>query len=103
MPLTKTKGPSMAYVRLSMVHPRHGEEERVMQTMKSLAEAVLGKEGCLSSYVAKAKDGGDVARISTFTDEAAADTTANDAHVMALRSELNMAVDTHIERAFETI
>ncbi|MFQ5380802.1 MAG: hypothetical protein ACE5EF_04135 [Dehalococcoidia bacterium] len=93
----------MPYVRLSIVHPRHSQEGRVLQLMTSLAEAVRAKEGCSESYVMQAKDGGDIARVTTFADEAVADESANDPHIMSLRAELHLAVDTQVERAFETI
>ncbi len=93
----------MPYVRLSIVHPRHAQEERVIGLMTALAEAVGAKEGCSESYVLKARDGGDIARITTFIDELSADASANDSHVMSLRAELHLAVDSQIERAFETL
>ena len=72
--------------------------------MQALAAAALKHPGCTSSMVVKARDaGGDVARITMYVDEAAADATANDNHIMALRSELHLASETQMERSFDTV
>ncbi len=95
----------MAYVRISIVSPRRGEEEAVERLMRRIAELAASHEGCIESYVLRSNDGsGDFARVSIYTDEAASEHAAMDDLVMAARSELNLAIQgTHTERAFVTL
>lgn len=95
----------MTYIRLSIVRPRRGEEKRVEELMRKLAEAVAETEGCIQCYVLRPDDESrEVARIGIYTDEAVAEKAANSQHIMALRSELHLSSEpNHVERAFFSI
>lgn len=95
----------MAYIRLSIARPLHGQERRLEDLMRRIAAAVAEHDGCLESYVLRpGDDSGEVARIGIYTDEDAAERTANNATIMALRSELQLVSEPgHVERAFFTI
>lgn len=92
----------MTYIRVSIAHPRHGQEKRLEEVQHQIAEWVRTQPGCRASYLLKPNDGsGDVARITIYDDEQAADAAANHQHLMSLRSELNLAADpNHTERGF---
>lgn len=95
----------MSYIRLSIARARKGEEERLEQLMRQLAETVAKQEGCIESYVLKPHDdSGEIARIAVYEDENAAEHAANTDHIMSLRSELHLLSEPgHVERAFFTI
>jgi quinol monooxygenase YgiN len=95
----------MAYVRLSIARPVRGQAERVEKLMRELADSASRSQGCLASYLLRARDdSGEIGRVAIYEDEAAADATANDAHIMALRSELHLHIEPgHVERSFVTI
>ncbi|MCK9517947.1 MAG: antibiotic biosynthesis monooxygenase [Dehalococcoidia bacterium] len=95
----------MAYIRLSIARPRKGEEARLEQLMRQIAEAVSQQEGCIDCYVLKPHDdSGEIARISIYTNEDAAEQAANTAHIMSLRSEQHLLSEPgHVERAFFTV
>lgn len=95
----------MAYVRLSIVKPSRGQEARVEQLIRQLADAVRTSPGCLQSMVMKADDGsGEFARVAIYESARAGADAANNAHVMALRSELHLVVEPgHQERSFDEI
>ena len=92
----------MPYIRLSIARPRRGEEKRLEEIMRKLAEASAGEEGCLEAYVLRPHDeSGEIARISVYRDEAAGTAAANSARILALRSEMHLIVEPgHTERAF---
>ncbi|MFN0094886.1 MAG: antibiotic biosynthesis monooxygenase [Dehalococcoidia bacterium] len=92
----------MAYVRLSIAKPRRGEEQRVSEMMHRLADLASAQAGCVASYVLQPHDdSGEIARIAIYESEAAAENLANSTSVMALRSELHLAIEAgHTERAF---
>ena len=94
----------MAYVRISIVRPHRGQSERVEKLMRDLADSVGKHEGCTQSLFLKADDGtGEMARIAIYTDAHSSAATANDAHIMAIRSELHLIIEPgHIERSFDT-
>jgi quinol monooxygenase YgiN len=95
----------MAYVRLSIVKPARGREARVAEIMQQLADAAAKQPGCRESFNLKSDDAsGELARIAIYSDEAAAAQAANDAHIMALRSELHLAIEPgHSERSFTIV
>ncbi len=95
----------MSYVRLSIVTPRKGQVEQVEKIMRQLAEAARDHAGCTQSYLMRAHDvSAELARVAVYVDEASADRTANDSHVLALRSELHLLIEPgHTERGFSTI
>lgn len=95
----------MPYVRLSIARPRHGEERRLEELMLRLNKLTADQEGCLESHTLKPHDNsGEIARIAIYRDEAAAEHAANNAAIMALRSEMHLIVEpSHTERAFFSI
>ena len=93
----------MAYVRISIVRPMRGQSERVETLMRQLAESVAKHEGCTQSMLLQSDDAGELARVAVYTDAQASAATANDAHIMALRSELHLVIEPgHVERSFES-
>lgn len=92
----------MAYIRLSIARPRPGREKALEDVMARIVDFVGRQEGCQRSYLLKPHDdSGDLARIAIYDDEAAANRAANQEHMMALRSEFNLAAqEGHVERAF---
>lgn len=95
----------MAYIRLSIARPLHGQERRLEDVMRRIAAAVAETDGCLESYVLRPHDdSGEVARIGIYKDEDAAERAANTDSIMALRSELHLVSEPgHVERAFFTV
>ncbi|MGH2608199.1 MAG: antibiotic biosynthesis monooxygenase [Tepidiformaceae bacterium] len=95
----------MAYVRLSIARPRRGEEARFEQVMRRLTEVTAQQPGCTAAYIMKPDDGsGEIARISFYDDSQNADTAAQGATIMALRSELHLLSEAgHVERGFSTL
>jgi quinol monooxygenase YgiN len=92
----------MTYIRLSIVRPRRGEEKRVEELIRKLAEALATTEGCLGSYVLRpADESGELARIAMYENEGVAEKAANTQHIMSLRSELHLFTEPQqVERAF---
>jgi quinol monooxygenase YgiN len=95
----------MAFVRLSIMKPNRGQAERVETMLRELAETVAKNPGCIQSMLLAADDGtGELGRIAVYESAEAANDSANNAHVMALRSELHLIVEPgHVERSFETL
>ena len=95
----------MPYIRLSIAKPRRGEEVRLEELMRKLAEVVGAQPGCLASHVLKPHDdSGEIARIAIYENEEAAESVANTQSFMAIRSELHLASEPgHVERAFFSI
>lgn len=92
----------MVYIRLSVVKPRPGHEERVVELLKALSEATAGSPGREANYVLRPRDeSGELARISIYQDEASAEREASTTKVQSLRSELHLVIEPgHRERAF---
>lgn len=95
----------MAYIRLSIARPRHGEEARFEEVMRRLTEVTAQQPGCEAAYIMKPDDdSGDIARISFYGTSDQADAAAQGATIMALRSELHLISEVgHVERGFVTI
>lgn len=95
----------MSYIRLSIAKPRRGQEKRLAELMEEVAKAATSQPGCRESYLLEPHDdSGEIVRISIYEDEASADHAANNAHMMSLRSEINLASEApHEERAFASI
>ena len=95
----------MPYIRVSIAKPRKGEESRLLELMTKLNALSTANDGCLESWVLKPHDdSGEVARIAVYEDEKTAEAAANNASVMALRSEIHLASEPgHIERAFFSV
>ena len=96
----------MAYVRLTIVKPRTGQESHVEEIIRRLADLAGKQPGCLQSFILKPHDdSGEIARLGIWTDEHAADHAASDNAIMAARSDLNqwLVPNGHEERAFFSI
>ena len=95
----------MTYIRLSIAKPRPGQEKRLAELMTQVAEAATAQPGCRESYLLEPHDdSGEIVRISIYDEEASADHAANDAHMMSLRSEINLSSEaSHEERGFFSI
>lgn len=76
-----------------------------MELMTKLNALSTANDGCLESWVLKPHDeSGEIARIAVYSDEKTAEAAANNASVMALRSEIHLATEPgHIERAFFSV
>jgi len=95
----------MAYVRLTLVHPRAGESERVEDFLRRLSDLCATQDGHIDSYLLKPQgDSDELGRIAIYSDSAAADKAANSDSIMALRSQMDLYIETesHLERAFTT-
>ncbi len=92
----------MTYVRLSIARPRHGQEERLHEIQAELARWARDQPGCRESYLLHPHDdSGEIARITIYESEDAAEEVAKHPHLMSLRSELNLAAEPdHVERGF---
>lgn len=93
----------MPYVRLSLLKPLRGEEQRLDNLQLDLLRFLSGQPGFIDGYVLRSNDGsGEVGRLGVWESEAFADQAANSEHVLALRSEINRLVtDSHSERSFQ--
>jgi quinol monooxygenase YgiN len=92
----------MAYVRLSVVKPRPGCEDRTVDLLEALSAATADTPGWQANYVVRPHDdSGEVVRISIYDDESSAEREAATASVLSLRSELHLVIEpNHRERAF---
>ena len=92
----------MTYVRLSIAKPRPGQSQHLQEVMEKLNTFSIDQPGCTLSIVLKPHDNsGEIARISMYSDESAAEKVANSDHMLALRSEMHLLCEPgHIERAF---
>lgn len=95
----------MPYIRLSVARPRRGQEQLLEELMRKLAGLTAEQQGCIQSWVLRPHDeSGEIARISIYSDEDAAEHSANNQSVMALRSEMHLLMEPgHVERAFFSI
>lgn len=94
----------MAYVRISLMQPKRGQEERVGQLLDDLIEFYEKQPGYITGYRLRPHDGSNrVGRIGIWEHQDDAERAATDGHDMALRSELNMVVEdgSHQELSFD--
>ena len=70
--------------------------------MRELTRAVAAQEGCEQAFILQPHDdSGDIARITVYSDERAAEDAANSDRILALRSEMHLLCRPgHTERAF---
>jgi quinol monooxygenase YgiN len=93
----------MPYVRISIARPRAGQRERLDELQRQIAALIGRQPGCERCYVLYPHDNsGDIARISIWDSEDAAERAASSDAMLALRSELLLAADDDgpEERAF---
>ena len=91
----------MPYVRISMMHPRRGEEARVHELMDRLVAYYTEQPGYISGYRLEPIDPeGYLGRIGIWETDKDAEHAAQTEFDLALRSQLNAAVDEHREYSF---
>jgi hypothetical protein len=91
------------YVRLSLMTPTPGDEDKVSAIMDDLLNFFAAQRGFVAGYKLKSADASrEVGRVTVWRSEAEADTVAQMNHVLARRSELTpMIVEgSHQERSF---
>lgn len=94
----------MAYVRISIVKPRKGQDAEVEELMRKINDVASKASGCREVFLLRPHDdSGEIARMAIYDSEDAAEAAANSHTVLALRSQLHLLVEPgHIERAFFT-
>lgn len=100
----KVRGPSMPYVRISVVRPRRGKEEAVREVIDQLVAHYGRQPGCVGGYRLEHADGSSrFGRIGIWQTEDDAERAAQTEHDLALRAELNALVDeaSHEEYSFD--
>ncbi|MCH7811082.1 MAG: antibiotic biosynthesis monooxygenase [Chloroflexi bacterium] len=91
------------YVRLSLMNPKRGQDERVSQIMDDLLEFFITQPGYVRGYRLLSGDQQQrVGRITVWESESAADRAANTQHSLSARSELLPIIeeDSHVERSY---
>ena len=94
------------YVRLSLVRPKAGQEEKVAEILNDLVGFYAAQPGYLQGYTLETNaPGSEVGRLTMWKSEHDAEATASNQHVMAQRSELLRLVEggSHIERSFSAL
>jgi len=98
------------YVRLSLVQPKAGHEQQVLQMEADLIKYLAGRPGYLHGYQITGGDSiaGRIGRLTLWRSDHDADHAAQTDHVLAVRSELLMLIedeehieDSWIAQAFE--
>lgn len=95
----------MAYVRISYMIPKTGEESRVEEILVKLSAFYVTAGGYITGYHLRPHEGdpnGRMGRIGVWESEEHAVHAAQAEHALALRSELLRAVDesSHQELSF---
>ena len=91
------------YVRLSLMNPKPGEDDRVSALQDGLLSWLPGQPGYVRGYKLISGDPqGRIGRLGVWRSEHDADTAAQSAHVLSVRSELMGLIeeDSHIERSY---
>lgn len=93
----------MPYIRISLMTPKDGAEREVAAIMDDLLAFYAMQRGYLAGFkLLSADEDEQIGRVTIWTDEDAADATAQMAHVLAKRSELVRLIeaDSHAERSY---
>lgn len=92
----------MAYIRMSIARPRHGQEQQLEDAMRKLNDLAKETPGCIATYLLRPHDdSSEIARISIYDSEASADAAANTNAFLVARSEMHLVTEPgHQERAF---
>ena len=96
----------MAYVRISLMRPKHGQENEVNSLLDQLVHYYQEQPGYIAGWRLTNIDGsGRVGRLGVWVSEHEAEAAAQSDHDLALRSQLNIAVDedSHEEYSFEGV
>ncbi|MGB2694046.1 MAG: hypothetical protein WBD55_02525 [Dehalococcoidia bacterium] len=92
-----------AVVRLSLMQPKPGAQERVLELQQQIVSWLPGKPGSIAGYIIVGGDPqGRVGHVSIFRSEQDADQAAQSDHVLAIRSELLLVIeeDSHVEHSY---
>jgi hypothetical protein len=91
------------YVRLSLMEPKHGEREHVLELHRNLVAWLAGQPGFVSGFVIEGGDPADrVGHLNIYRTEEDAEHAANTSHVLSTRAELLLLIDedTHAEHSY---
>ncbi|MEX0786810.1 MAG: hypothetical protein WD939_09250 [Dehalococcoidia bacterium] len=91
------------YVRLSLMNPNPGEDEKVSELLDDMLAYLPGCDGYVRGYKLTSGDPqGRIGRLGVWRSEEDADRAANTQHVLSVRSELLLHIeeDSHIERSY---
>ena len=93
------------YVRLSLMHPKPGQEERVSQILDDLLSFLPTQPGYVRGYKLSGEPHnpqGRVGRLVVWLSEADANRAATTQHDLSVRSELMQLIeeDSHAERSY---
>jgi hypothetical protein len=91
------------YVRLSLMDPNPGEEERVSKLLDDMLAYLPDCPGYVRGYKLFAGDTqGRIGRLGVWRSEEDADRAANTQHVLSVRSELMRYIDedSHVEHSY---
>lgn len=93
----------MPYIRISLMTPKQDAEHEVAAIMDDLLAFYARQQGYVVGYkLLSADEDEQIGRVTIWTDEDAADATAQTRHVLSKRSELNRLIeeDSHVERSY---
>jgi quinol monooxygenase YgiN len=90
------------HVRLSLMVPRPGKVDEVLELHCKLVEWLPGQPGFVRGYIISGDRWGRVGHLSVYTSEQDADHVAQTDHILAIRSELLRLIeeDSHVERSY---
>lgn len=91
------------YVRLSLMQPKPGAQERVLKHQQDIVNWLPGKPGYIAGYVIVGGDPqGRVGHVGIWRSEQDADQAAQSDRVLAIRSELLLLIeeDPHAEHSY---
>ncbi|MFA7296461.1 MAG: hypothetical protein WC211_04640 [Dehalococcoidia bacterium] len=91
----------MPYVRVSLMRPRHGEEARVRELIDRLVGFFSQQPGFITGYrLEPVEPDGYMGRIGVWESAEQADHAAQADFDLALRSQMNMSLEEHVEYSF---
>lgn len=92
------------YVRFSLMKPKRGQKERVIELHRQLVEWLPGQPGFVRGYLILSGDPyGRVGHLNVYRSEEDAERVAQTQHILSLRSELNLIIEpeSHAEHSYE--
>ncbi len=94
------------YVRLSLMKPKAGNRDRVLELQEQLLKSLPGQPGFVSGYlIVEGDPQGRIGHLNVYQTEQDADQVAQSQRVLSLRSELIPLVeeDSHAEHSYTGI
>ena len=91
------------YVRLSLMSPKEGMLDEVLELHRKLVEWLPGQPGFVRGYlIVEGDPQGRVGHLNVYRAEQDADRAAQTEHVLSLRSEMMLLIedDSHVERSY---